>query len=156
VSEWLLVIYCIGHLRNFTAIPKYYIPFKTWHIRGRTVTISLFYMLESFSSYFSCLEKNLNCMLYAPSLQTVKTILIVLSLNHKWTGIKKKWLTLYREYNGRVGLHGKFDKCSNILLNMCVGERPHSRFSPSAHAVRGIPPKLHQSDNTDSSSSSRD
>jgi hypothetical protein len=30
-----------------------------------------------------------------------------------------------------------------------VGERPHSRFSPSAHAVSRIPPKLHQSDNTD-------
>jgi hypothetical protein len=30
-----------------------------------------------------------------------------------------------------------------------VEERPHSWFSPSAHAVSGIPPKLHQSDNSD-------
>jgi hypothetical protein len=39
-----------------------------------------------------------------------------------------------------------------IKLHSDGGERPHSRFSPSAHAsahaVGGIPPKLHQSDNS--------
>jgi hypothetical protein len=59
VSERLLVIHRIGHLWNFTAVPKYCIPFKTWRIRGRTVTISLFYMLKSFSSCFTCLEKKI-------------------------------------------------------------------------------------------------
>jgi hypothetical protein len=33
-------------------------------------------------------------------------------------------------------------------------QRPHSGFSPSAHAVSGIPPKLHQSDNNDNTKQS--
>jgi hypothetical protein len=44
----------------FTAVLKSCIPFKTPCKREKTVAISLFYQLESFSSCFASLETKLN------------------------------------------------------------------------------------------------
>jgi hypothetical protein len=71
-------------------------------------------------------------------------------------------LSLTRSLNACTFVHSQFrvvaqrEDTRRVFWNRrntYVEERPHSGFSPSAHAsahaVSGIPPKLHQSDNSD-------
>jgi hypothetical protein len=52
-------------------------------------------------------------------------------------------------YNLQERISDKLVTAFNQKNYDCVGERPHSGFLPSAHAVSGIQQKLHQSDNCD-------